>query len=53
MVPSLFMLARVTARIRSEDNHSSEAQRLEHYDLVLEALCLEHYDLVLDRDTRP
>ncbi len=41
LFPSLFMLARVTARIRSGDNPSSEAQRLGYYDLVP------------DRDTRP
>ena len=32
--PSLFMLARVTGRIRSAENPSSEAERLGHYDLV-------------------
>ena len=32
--PSLFMLAQVTARIRSEDNPSSEAERMGHGELV-------------------
>jgi hypothetical protein len=32
--PSLFMMARVTDRIRSAENPSSEAERLGHYDLV-------------------
>jgi hypothetical protein len=32
--PSLFVLARVTGRIHSQDNPSSEAERLGHYDLV-------------------
>jgi hypothetical protein len=41
LFPSLFMLAQVTARIRSEDNPSSEAQRLGHHELVP------------DRDPRP
>jgi Flp pilus assembly protein TadB len=34
--PSLFMVVWMTARIRSEDNPSSEAQRLGHHDLVPE-----------------
>jgi membrane protein implicated in regulation of membrane protease activity len=41
LFPSLVMLAQVTARIRSEDNPSSEAQRLGRHDLVP------------DRDPRP
>lgn len=32
--PSLFVLGQVTARIRSEDNPSSEAERLGHRELV-------------------
>ena len=41
LLPTLTMLAWMTARIRSEDNPSSEAERLGHHDLVP------------DRDSRP
>lgn len=34
LLPSLFMVALMTARIRSEDNPSSEAERLGHEELV-------------------
>lgn len=36
MGPSLFVLDQVTARIRSADNPSSEAERLGHHELVLD-----------------
>jgi Flp pilus assembly protein TadB len=41
LLPTLTMLAWMTARIRSENNPSSEAERLGHHDLVA------------DRDSRP
>ncbi len=41
LLPTLTMLAWMTARIRSENNPSSEAERLGHHDLVP------------DRDSRP
>lgn len=41
LLPTLTMLAWMTARIRSEGNPSSEAERLGHHDLVP------------DRDSRP
>ena len=34
LLPSLVMLGVVTARIRSEDNPSSEAARLGHHELA-------------------
>jgi membrane protein implicated in regulation of membrane protease activity len=41
LLPTLTMLVWMTARIRSEGNPSSEAERLGHHDLVP------------DRDSRP